>query len=154
MRPKGSAEELERRRMRALALLGQGKTPVEVARLLDVDRRTVRRWKATARDDGSAGLRAQPAAGRPPRLEPKARRRLVLALIRGYWDAGLPEAPWTCAKVARLIEEACGVRYDRAHVCRLLGRLGFRLEIPARFSVPKEQEGVPVWVSTLERAPR
>jgi transposase len=50
MRPKGSLEELERRRMRALALLGQGETPVEVARLLDVDRRSVRRWKATARD--------------------------------------------------------------------------------------------------------
>jgi len=50
MRPKGSPEELERRRMRGLALLGQGKTPVEVARQLDVDRRSVRRWKAAARD--------------------------------------------------------------------------------------------------------
>jgi len=51
MRPKGGPEELERRRMRALALLGQGKTPVQVARQLDVDRRSARRWKAAARDE-------------------------------------------------------------------------------------------------------
>lgn len=154
MRPKGTPEELERRRMRALALLGQGKTPVQVARQLHVDRRSIRRWKATARDEGAAALRAQPAPGRPPRLEPKARRRLVHALIHGYWAPGLPEAPWTCSKVAQLIEEACSVRYDRTHVHRLLERLGFRLEVPARFSVPPAQEGIPVWVYTLDHPPR
>jgi transposase len=154
MRPKGTPEELERRRMRALALLGQGKTPVQVARQLDVDRRSIRRWKATARDEGAAALRSQPAPGRPPRLEPKARRRLVHALIRGYWASGLPEAPWTCSKVAQLIEEACSVRYGRAHVHRLLERLGFRLETPARHSVPKGQEGIPVWVYTKDAPPR
>jgi hypothetical protein len=42
-----------------LALLGQGETPVEVARLLDVDRRSVRRWKAIAR---------VPAGAKAPRL--------------------------------------------------------------------------------------
>jgi transposase len=98
--------------------------------------------------------RASQACAPSPRLEPKARRTLVLALIRGYWATGLPEAPWTCSKVAQLIEEACSVRYDRAHVHRLLERLGFRLETPARFSVPKDQEGIPVWVYTKDAPPR
>ena len=39
MRPKGSASELERRRQRAIELLQEGHTPVDVARMLDVDRR-------------------------------------------------------------------------------------------------------------------
>src|SRR2546429_333280 len=38
MRPSGSPEELERRRRRAIELLNEGFTPVEVARRLDVDR--------------------------------------------------------------------------------------------------------------------
>ncbi len=46
MRPKGSASELERRRQRAIALLDKGHAPVDVARMLGVDRRSVRRWKA------------------------------------------------------------------------------------------------------------
>ena len=54
MRPTGSPEELERRRLRALALLKEGLQPVEVARRVGVDRRSVRRWKAAARTQGQA----------------------------------------------------------------------------------------------------
>ncbi|MFQ5931826.1 MAG: helix-turn-helix domain-containing protein, partial [Nitrospiraceae bacterium] len=49
MRPSGSPEMLERRRHRAMALLQRGHQPVEVARLLGVDRRSVRRWNAAFR---------------------------------------------------------------------------------------------------------
>jgi hypothetical protein len=43
MRPTGSPEELEHRRLRALALLKEGLLPSEVARRVGVDRRSVRR---------------------------------------------------------------------------------------------------------------
>lgn len=58
MRPSVSPEELERRRHRALELLSQGLMPVEVARQLGVDRRSVRRWKAAVRRKGAAGIAA------------------------------------------------------------------------------------------------
>ena len=58
MRPSGSAEELERRRRRAIELLKAGLQPVEVARQLGVDRRSVRRWKAAYRHRGSRGIEA------------------------------------------------------------------------------------------------
>lgn len=45
MRPFGSPEELEWRCRRAIALLKEGNLPVEVARRVGVDRRSVRRWK-------------------------------------------------------------------------------------------------------------
>src|ERR1700675_1308431 len=57
MRPTGSPEELERRRLRALALLKQGLLPSEVARRVGVNRRSVRRWKSVARRHGEAGER-------------------------------------------------------------------------------------------------
>jgi Winged helix-turn helix len=68
MRPSGSPQELERRRFRALALLREGLSPVEVARRVGADRRSVRRWKASARARGSRALAARPAPGRPQRL--------------------------------------------------------------------------------------
>ena len=54
MRPQGSPEELERRRMRAMSLLRENWPPVEVARMVGVDRRSVRRWKAAYQKRGAA----------------------------------------------------------------------------------------------------
>jgi len=122
MRPIGSPEELERRRFQALVLLAQGLAPVEVARLMGVDRRSVRRWRATVRQEGSQALRAQPASGRPRRLDAGAMRELDKVLAQ---EAGLDSSHWTCARVADLIEERFGVRYHPAHVCRLLHSLGY-----------------------------
>ena len=68
MRPAGSPAELERRRLRAVELLAQGHPPVEVARLVGVDRRSVRRWKAAYRKQGRRAIAARPACGRPPKL--------------------------------------------------------------------------------------
>jgi transposase len=78
MRPHGSAAELEHRRLRALELLQQGLEPHVVAERLGVDRaRWVRRWKRAYRRKGMAGLKAQPASGRPSKLTARQRRRLV-----------------------------------------------------------------------------
>jgi len=122
MRPSGSPEELERRRFRALVLLAQGLAPVEVARQMGVDRRSLRRWRATVRLEGSQGLRAQPAPGRPRRLDAAAMRELDLFLAQ---EVGSDSGQWTCARVADLIEKRFGVRYHPAHVCRLLHSLGY-----------------------------
>ena len=72
MRPTGSPEELERRRLRALALLDEGLQPVEVARRVGADRRSVRRWKAAARAQGEAGVRAKPVPGVRPSSRPSS----------------------------------------------------------------------------------
>src|SRR5216683_6404493 len=76
MRPAGSPQELERRRFRALSLLRDGVPPVEVARRVGVDRRSVRRWNAAARRRGEAAVRAKPAPGRPSKLTARHKRRL------------------------------------------------------------------------------
>jgi transposase len=62
MRPVGNGKQLERRRRRAIALLKEGRAPVEVARLVGVDRRSVRRWHAAYRRQGAGGLAAWPVA--------------------------------------------------------------------------------------------
>src|SRR3970040_197081 len=119
MRPPGSTEELERRRLRALALLKEGLLPSEVARRVGVDRRSVRRWKAAARKNGEAAVRARAAPGRPSKLTPGRKRRLEALLIKGPLAAGFYTDRWHSSRVAQLIKRRLGGDYHVDHVGRL-----------------------------------
>ena len=48
MRPYGSPAQLEHRRLQAVALFEEGAAPVDIARKLGVERRSVRRCQAWA----------------------------------------------------------------------------------------------------------
>ena len=146
MRPAGSPEELERRRVRALALLKEGLQPVEVARRVGVDRRSVRRWKAAARTRGEAGVRAKPAPGRPPKLRAKQRTELQALLLKGAEAAGYHTDLWTCPRVAEVIERRFGVCYHVDHVGRLLHDLGWSPQKPARRAIERDEEAIRRWV--------
>ena len=146
MRPTGTPEELERRRVRALALLDEGLQPVEVARRVAADRRSVRRWKAAARVQGAAGLRAKPAPGRPPKLKAKQRARLERFLVKGAQAAGYHTDLWTCPRVAELIEQRFGVGYHVDHVGRLLHELGWSPQKPARRALERDETAIGNWV--------
>jgi transposase len=146
MRPPGSPQDLERRRLRAIVLLKQGHPPVEVARLVGCDRRSVRRWNATFRKSGDNGLKARPAPGRPSGLDEKARRHLEKALLRGAKTAGFATDLWTCPRVARLIHDRFGIRYHVDHIGRLLHALGWSPQKPQRRAVERDEDEIHRWV--------
>lgn len=149
MRPNGTPDELERRRFRALTLLQQGKSPVEVARQLGVDRRSVRRWKSAHQQRGQKALAAQPASGRPPRLPPRQKQALQRALLRGAQAAGFENDLWTCRRVAQLIQQRFGIDYERTHVCRLLHGLGFTPQKPQRRALERDEAAIRTWVQQV-----
>jgi transposase len=146
MRPPGSAQELERRRRRAVELLQQGQSPFEVAQAVGCDRRSVRRWSAAFRKRGAPALKARAASGRPPRLDTKAKGRLEKTLLRGAVAAGFPTDLWTCPRVAQLIEEHFGVTYHVDHICRLLHGLGWSPQKPQRRAIERDEEEIRRWV--------
>jgi len=149
MRPFGRPEELEHRRQRAMHLLAQGLRPVEVAQRVGVDRRSVRRWKATYRATGLAGLRAKPVPGRPPRLTPQHRQRLLAWLERGAQAAGFPTDLWTCPRIAQLIRERFKVAYHVDHVGRLLHSLGLSPQRPERRAAERDEAYIRTWSRTV-----
>jgi transposase len=146
MRPSGSPEELQRRRLRAVELLEEGYEPVEVARIVGVDRRSVRRWKSAYRKKGVASLVAHAASGRPPKLGPAQTRQLERELLRGAQAAGFATDLWTCPRVEWLIEQRFGVRYHVDHVCRLLHNLGWSPQKPARRALERDEDRIQRWV--------
>lgn len=146
MRPYGSPEQLEHRRKRGVALLEQGYQPVDVARQLGVDRRSIRRWKASYLQEGMKGIQARPAAGRPPRLSLREKRQLERALLRGAVAAGFPSDLWTCPRVAVLIEARFGVCYHVDHIGRLLHSLGWSPQKPTRRAVERDEARIQRWL--------
>lgn len=146
MRPTGSPRELERRRLRALALLEEGVLPSEVARRVGVARRSVRRWKAAVRRHGEAGVRARAVPGRPSKLTPVHKRRLEALLLKGPLAAGFHTDLWTCPRVAELIKRGFGVHYHVDHVGRLLHELGWSPQKPARRAVERDEKEIRRWI--------
>jgi transposase len=146
MRPSGTPQELELRRRVAIHLLSEGLTPVEVARQLGVDRRSVRRWKAANRKGGSSALEAKPAPGRPRRLTAKELTRLRRLLMNGALAAGLETDLWTCPRVAWLIEREFDVRYHPDHVGRIIRGLGFSPQKPTRRAIERDEERIQAWI--------
>jgi transposase len=118
MRPKGTAVELEKRRLHALELLAQGETPAVVARCLGVRATSLHRWRRMARRGNN--LAAKPGTGAKRRLTDSQLRELERLLLEGATAHGFPNELWTAARVAQLIRQHFGVQYHPDYVRRLL----------------------------------
>ena len=144
MRPKGSPEELEQRRLRAITLLKKEYQPVDVARMIGVDRRSVRRWKAAYLNAGDKAIKAKPA-GRPQKLDKKAQKQLERKLLKGAKIAGFPTDLWTCPRVAQFILAFFGIRYHVDHIGRLLRSLGWSPQKPQRRAIERDEKEIQRW---------
>jgi transposase len=138
---------LELRRQHAARLFADGrKTQGAIARLLDVSRQSVMRWYHAWRAGGRAGLKAAGRAGRKPRLEPRQLAAVETALRRGPLAAGFTTNLWTLPRVAVLIERVTGIRYHPGHVWRILGRLDWTLQRPAKRAKERNEAAIQHWV--------
>jgi transposase len=146
MRPEGSGKQLERRRQRAIALLAEGHAPVEVARVLGVDRRSVRRWNAAYHKQGDSGLAARAVPGRPSKLSLRQRTQLEGMLLRGAAAHGFESELWTCPRVAQIIARRFGIGYHVDHIGRLLRSLGWTPQRPTRRALERDEQGLQRWI--------
>ena len=142
MRPKGTIEQLNARRDRALALLRQGQKPSEVAAAVGVTDRTVRRWREVA---GKPKRRANRPPGRPRRLTAAQVRRLERELRRGAFAHGYAGDYWTLDRVGQLIWQLSAVRYTPSGVWHVLHRLGWSAQRPQRRPFGRDDQAVAHW---------
>lgn len=137
---------LEARRLAALPRIQRGESLSSIARSLGVSRQAVHQWARQYRRQGLAGLRRRLRAGRPPKL---ARRQLVQLphlLARGAEAYGFTTSVWTTQRVADLIRQRFGVRYDRDHVCRLLHGFGWSWQKSTGRARERDEKAIRHWV--------
>lgn len=146
MRPSGSPTVLEQRRLQAISLLNKGLQPVDVAHRIGVERRSVRRWRAEYQRNGTEGLKATIATGRPAKLNIKQRKRLQRYLLQGPRAVGFSTDLWTCPRVAKVIRDEFNVDYHVDHIGRVLHGLGFSPQKPERRAIERDEEFIQRWV--------
>ena len=144
-RPKGSADLLEDRRRRALALVDSGCSLNEAARRIGCRASSVMRWLHARRRGGEEALRVRFSPGRPPKLRRKQRERLIRLLVQGAMARGYRTNLWTTARIAQLMEDEFAVRYHTNHIGRLLHRLGWSHQKPERRALERNDAAIEQW---------
>ncbi len=146
MRPRGSAKELEARRLEAMRLVDEGISQAQVARRLGVTRNTVWRWKERYRNGGKEALRAKPPSGRKCKLSPEQKEDLAGRLTQGARASGFGSDLWTCPRIALVIQRCYGVSYHVDSLPRFLCALGFSCQRPQKRAAERDEEAVARWV--------
>jgi transposase len=157
--PSASRDWKEWRRMRALALKQQGWTQRAIAEALGVSEPAVSQWVAAARLGGRDALRSHPPPGAAPQLTAGQKRLIPEFLWHGPEAYGFRGQVWTCARIAKVIEEEFGVSYHKGHVGRLLAELRWTPQVPIRRALQRDEGAIhrwraEVWPELLRRARR
>jgi transposase len=134
----------------AVAMVEAGKTRVEAAAAVGVNRRFVGEWVDAVRRSGEVALAGGRRGRRPgeqkalsARLERKIRR---LIADRCPDQLKLPFALWTREAVCALIAREAGVHLSASAIGRTLRAWGFTAQRPARRAIERREPEVRAWL--------
>ena len=145
MRPHGKAEMLEKRRLRAIALLESGKTYRAVAAEVGSSLSSVVRWHQAYRKQGKDALRPRPIPGRPPLLSSRQKKQLEEILLRGALALGYPTDLWTLKRVGQVVEKRFGIRYSIANLWKLMASLEWSCQKPETQARERDEKAIAHW---------
>jgi transposase len=145
MRPIGSPEKLEARRLIAAEMFADGVRPAEVGRRLHVSRQTASVWHAAYIQSGEAGLKAVRHPGPARRLTQEQAEKLQELLLLGAKEHGFGTNVWTRQRVAEVIRREFGIEYHTDHISRVLAWLGWTCQKPEKQARERNDEAVEAW---------
>ena len=131
--------------MVAANLLDQQVEPPVIAKALDVCVQTVRQWRRVYNAEGRDGLRMNAHPGRPPLLKETDRETLATLLLKTPAECGFDKYLWTTQLIADLIAREFKVSYHHDHIGKLLERIGFTHQKPARRARERDEEKIEAW---------
>lgn len=121
------------RRLLAIALVLEGQSRSEAARVMGMDRQTLRDWIIRYNEEGLEGARDRPRSGRPCRLTAEQLDELQQLVDEGPDMAIHGVVRWRCADLQAQIKQRFDVEHSERHVGRLLRKLKFtRLSVRPR----------------------
>jgi transposase len=136
---------LEARRLQAARLFARGESQAAVAQQLGVTRVSAHHWYHAWKRRGRLGLKGAGRAGRKPQLSAAAVAAVEGALRAGPAAQGFRTDLWTLPRVAEVITRLTGVRHHPGHVGRILRRLGWSLQRPARRARERDEAAIARW---------
>lgn len=142
MRSYGTNKQLQARRQKALGILKQGRTVVQVANRIGVTVRSVYRWR---QEQKHPKKKSSKPLGKPGFLSNNQRNRLEKELLRGAYAHGYSEDYWTLDRIGRVIWELFKIRYTSSGVWRLMDRMGWSCQKVQRLAIQRKDEVIVNW---------
>jgi transposase len=139
-------KELENRRVLAVERVNQGYSQADVARILGVDARSVRRWVHDYRQGGLEALQSKGHPGRPPKLDAD-QTATVLSWFRHRPTAfGYDTDLWTARRVADLITKHFGIAFNSRYLSAWLSDHDITPQRPQRVARQRDDERINAWI--------
>jgi transposase len=119
-----SGNARQRRRLRALAAVADGRNRATAAAIGGMDRQTLRDWVHRFNAEGPDGLLDRWKSGRASKLTAEQKAELAAVVEKGPDREGIGLGGWRRANLKSVIEDIFGVVYHERSVARLLHELG------------------------------
>jgi transposase len=145
MKPHGTPEQLEKRRLKAIRLLKTGHSYRSVAAQVDASLSSVVRWYQAYQKQGKRALKPKPTPGRPPRLSDAQKKKLVKILLQGPLEAGYRTDLWTLKRIGEVIRKHFGVRYTIPALWKLMRSLGWSCQKPEKQAKERNEAAIRYW---------
>jgi len=145
MRPQGTAQSLERRRLQAVLLLKAGTPYRDVARMVGASLSSVVRWQQSFRRQGKRGLRVKPSPGRPSLLSDRQKQKLTRLLLEGPLEAGYTTNLWTLRRIRDVIRREFAVSYTIPNVWRFMREMGWCCQKPSQRDRERNEKAIRYW---------
>jgi transposase len=145
MRPQGSADKLEYRRLQAIRLIKDGRGMSEVMATVGCAKSSLSRWRKTYRKKGADGLKPKTASGRPLKITQIQQRKLLRLLTQGALKAGYSTDLWTTGRIAALIKRHFGISYHSDYIGPLLRNMGWSWQKPERRAIQRDEDAIEHW---------
>jgi len=133
--------------MRAADMFAKGVSQADIGRELEVSHQTISDWHKVWKVGGKQALKRSGEPGRPRKVTDADLARVERALQKGPKANGYPTDLWTLARVAEVIENTTGVKYHPGHVWKVLRRMGWSRQRPARKAAERDDEAIEQWVN-------
>lgn len=99
----------------------------------------------TYREQGESGLTTGKRTGAPSRLTADQLDQLTRELAKGAEQHGFSGQVWTRPRINQVIHKLFGVSYDPSQIGRLLKKVGWSRQKPARQARQQDSQAVANW---------
>jgi len=136
---------LERRRVKAVALVQGGMSMREASRRVRASVSNVSIWCHAYRKKGAAALAPKKVPGRPPKLAGRRLTGLWRILLNGALAYGFPNDLWTLKRIRSVISKEYGVNYHSGHVWKILRKGKWSCQVPERRAIQRDDDKIENW---------
>ena len=147
--PAAAQDEIRRR---AIAALNRGVKQADVARVMSLPERTIRRWVARMKREGGTTIepkRRGRRAGEAAALNARQMKRIESIVLGKMPDQlRLPFYLWTREAVGALIEREYGIVLSAASIGNYLKRWGMTPQKPVRRAYERDDAAIRRWLET------